>query len=132
MADTRTPSPAMGNPPTLQTVAAPARMPAFSTTTLMQELWEKACSDMSADELTWFADGAARQIAAEARSLGAVMERVASLLDSYNTDFFSEDDNNSSLFLTLHHQLKTIEGLAEISIEAASRARQMAQEGGAA
>lgn len=132
MADTRTSSPAMGNPPTLKTVAAPARMPAFSTASAMLELWEKACSALSADELAWFADGAARQVSSEARALGNVLEQTAVFRDGHDSDLFTVGDS-SSLFLNLHHQLKTIEGLAEIAVEAADRrARLVALEGGAA
>jgi len=127
MADTHPPAPAMGNP---LTVAAPARMPVFSTATAMQELWEKAARNLSAQELDWFAEGAARQVCNEARALGAVLERAASLVSS-DAGFRFETDN-SDLFFNLHNQLSTIEGLAEIAAEATSRRARLALKGGAA
>ena len=115
MADTRT-SPEMGNTHILKTVASPARMPIFSTATALLELWEKASSSLSADELAWFAAGATLQVFNSAQALGAVFEDTAML-----------DDGRNELFL---YQLKTIEGLAGIAVEAGRLA--VAQEGGAA
>ena len=129
MADTHTPAPVMGNSPTL-TVAVPARMPVFSTATAMQELWEKAARNLSAQELDWFAEGAARQVCNEARALGTVLERAASLVSS-DAGFHLETDN-SDLFFNLHNQLSTIHGLAEIAAEATSRRARLALKGGAA
>jgi hypothetical protein len=116
MADTRTTSPEMGNPHIFKTVAAPARMPIFSTATALLELWEKSSSSLSADELAWFAAGAALQVFHSAQALGAVFEETA------------VSDGRNDLFL---YQLKTIEGLAGIAVEA-GRAVAVAHEGGAA
>lgn len=117
MADTRTTSPEMGNPHIFKTVAAPARMPIFSTATALLELWEKASSSLSADELAWFAAGAALQVFNSAQALGAALEETA-----------VSDDGRNDLFL---YQLKTIEGLAGIVVEA-GRAVAVAHEGGGA
>lgn len=130
MADTCTPTPAMGKPPAFNVEASFARLPVFSTATAMQELWEKACSGLSAKELDWFAEGAARQVCNEARALGAVLERVASLVSSH-AGFHLEGDS-SDLFFNLHNQLSTIQGLAEIAAEATGRRVRLALKGGAA
>ena len=133
MADTRIPPmPATGNTSTLHAVTASpaAGLPVFSTATAILELWEKACSKLSPDELEWFADGAARQVCNESRALAAVLERAGSLVSNGDSgaDLFLED-GCSELFFTLHNQMTTINGLAEIAVEASQRMRQQLKGG---
>lgn len=128
MADTHTPTPATGNTPTLHapTTSPVAGMPVFSTATAMLELWDKACSRLSPDELEWFADGAARQVCSESRALSAVLERAGCLVSNGDSgaDLFL-DDGGADLFFTLHNQMSAIHGLAEIAVEAGQRMRQL-------
>ena len=132
MADTRTPTPATGNPPTLPALPTSpvAGLPVFSTATAILELWDKACSKLSPAELEWFADGAARQVCNESRALAAVLERAGSLVSNGDSgaDLFLED-GCSELFFTLHNQMTTINGLAEIAVEASQRMRQQLKGG---
>lgn len=134
MANKPSPTPAAGSIPTFPTLTASPveRLPVFSTATAMLELWEKACSELSADQLAWFAEGAARQVCNESRALAAVLERAGSVVSNGDSgaDLFLED-GCAELFFSLHNQLTTINGLAEIAAEAGCRMRNQLLKGGA-
>lgn len=108
------------------------QMPAFSTSSAMSVLWQKASGQMNLQELEWLADGAARQVRTEADSLATVMMNTGCLVqaDDGNVGSFLSTDSAADLFFNLHNQLNTIAGLANIAEDASYRVR-FALKGGA-
>jgi hypothetical protein len=110
--------------------AAPAaptnlKMPTFSTASATAMMWEVACKQMSAQEMEWFADGAAEQVNNDVRALSAVLEETACMVASDEASgSFQSAKSTSTLLFHLHNQLSAIAGMAEISEQANWFARQ--------
>lgn len=126
---------------TINTKAAPAalasvqpeqpRMTIFTTASAMALMWEMAHKQMSAQEMEWFADGAAEQVGNDVRALSAVVEDTACLLASDEVSgAFQTAKSTSTLLFNLHNQLDAIAGLAEISEQANWFARRALKGGG--
>lgn len=110
----------------------PRQMPTFSARSAMVLMWDKSCKQMSAQEMEWFADGAAEQVGDDARALSAVVEDIACLVSAdEDSGAFQTAKSTSTLLFNLHNQLEAIAGLAEISEQANWFARR-AVKGGAA
>ena len=112
------------------TPASP-KMPIFSSASAMAMMWEVAYKQMSAQEMKWFADGAAEQVNTDVKALSAVLEETACLVAADETGSFQSAKSTSTLLFHLHNQLSAIAGMAEISEQANWYARR-AVKGGAA
>lgn len=114
---------------TINTMAAPttpasvqpeqSRMGVFTTVSALTLIWEKAHKHLTAQEMEWFADGAAEKVNGDIRALSTVLEETACIVASdEDSGYFQSAQSTSNLLFHLHNQLDAIAGMAEVSEQA--------------
>ena len=100
------------------------QMPAFSTSTAMNLIWQKASRYMHPHELEWLASGATEHIALMADSLAEMLSGLGSLIGADESGSLQQRAELPHLLFNLSYQLDEISGLAVIADDAGHLAMQ--------
>jgi len=104
---------------TTKTAATAPKMPVFTTSAAMTLLWRKAALKLQTDELEWFADGAGNEVNTQTHSMADFLMALGRMVGSdTESGSFQDADDVSNLLYSLSHQLSTLNGLANIAVDA--------------
>ena len=105
-----------------KTVDTP-KMAVFTTAEALTVLWNRA--KLQPHELEWFASGAGQEVSTETIAISEIMTNIGCLVlaDQGSTGSFTDPEGVSTLMFNFASQLSTLNGLADIAVDANYRLR---------